>query len=314
MTPDINLKGYYLEFIRNSDTDAVKYKDLLNTTNKIIDETYEYIVENKLDILNVFGINFTDFDKEYNKDYDKEETLYKIVIKLLSTYGVSTNRILLIQLVKLCTNIKLKYKYTKLIDLSNKRKNIKFTEFSKYVTKYYNKVHEKVLNGMGYKFSGGIGTYCINRWMIDPTRLKKTKQIDFAATNARKREIIANGQEPYDDNMAAWYKARNIPYHGVEYRVYKNESSFYEFTFIKSKIFKYNTYNYKRTEYVGAKYRGMSYKDIADKCCDTIDKVYSLQVDIKYKLNILLHKNPAHYLKFVRNAEQYKHKAGAHNS
>ena len=42
---------------------------------------------------------------------------------------------------------------------------------------------------------------------------------------------------------------------------------------------------------------------MANQLCNTLDDIYNLQVDIKYKLNILLYKYPTKYLNYVRNAE-----------
>ena len=52
----------------------------------------------------------------------------------------------------------------------------------------------------------------------------------------------------------------------------------------------------------------MSYTAIADKFCKTKEDIYNLQVDIKYKLNILLYKDPTKYLRYVRTADQIKYK------
>ena len=52
----------------------------------------------------------------------------------------------------------------------------------------------------------------------------------------------------------------------------------------------------------------MSYQDMADQLCNNLDDIVNLNVDIKYKLNILLYKYPEKYLNFVRNAEQSKYK------
>ena len=205
-------------------------------------------------------------------------------------------------------------KYNKLIELANKRKDIKFNTYRKYITIYYNKVHKCVLQGMGYKFGYGIGTYVINHWKLDQSRIKNKTHLDYAATNAKKKELIAKGIKLYDDKEAAWYAARHIPYNAVDYRVYKDNTDWYEFTFIKSEIFKSNNLEYQRTEYVATKYRGMSYIKMAENLCHTEEDIYNLQVDIKYKLNILLYKDPTKYLNYIRNAEQCKYKRGAHNS
>ena len=193
-------------------------------------------------------------------------------------------------------------------------KDIKFNTYRKYITAYYNKVHKCVLEGMGYKFSYGIGTYVINHWKLDTTRIKHKIHLDYAATNAKKKELISKGIKLYDDKEAAWYAARHIPYDAVDYRVYKEDTNWYEFTFIKSSIFRSSNLDYQRTEYVASKYRGMSYIQMANQLCNTLDDIYNLQVDIKYKLNILLYKYPTKYLNYVRNAEQCKYKRGAHNS
>lgn len=315
MIPDIDLKGYYLQFISNAKVDIAKYNESLITTKEVKEKLYEYIDNHKQDIVKSFSIDVTNFNKEWvNKEYNSAETLYNKVVKLANNITEHKDKIHILQVIKYCNILRIENKYIVGIELANKRKAIKFSVYSKYVVAYYNKVHKCVLEGMGYKFGYGIGTYCINHWKIDPARGKKTKRVDFAATAARKRELIAQGAELYDDKLAAWYKQRNIPYNGVDYRVYKNENHFYEFTFIKSDIFTSSSLEYKRTEYVANKYRGMSYTDMADKLCNKPEDVYTLQVDIKYKLNIILHKDPTKYLNFIRNAEQCKYKRGAHNS
>ena len=161
---------------------------------------------------------------------------------------------------------------------------------------------------MGYKFSYGIGTYVINHWKLDVNRIKNKVHLDYAATNAKKRELLAKGIKLYDDKEAAWYAARKIPYNAVDYRVYKESTDWYEFTFINSELSKHYSLEYKRTDYVATKYRGMSYTKMAEELCKTEEDVYNLQVDIKYKLNILLYKDPNKYLNYVRNAEQCKYK------
>ena len=46
----------------------------------------------------------------------------------------------------------------------------------------------------------------------------------------------------------------------------------------------------------------------AGKYCKDIDDIVNLNVDLKYKLNILLYMYPQKYLNFVRNADQSKYK------
>lgn len=315
MLPDITIKGYYLQFIHNAKNDITKYKNALEVTLSVKEQVYKYIEDNKTILNDSFDINLDDIEIEFRqKKYNPKEYLYNIVIRLLRNIDVHPDRIVLLQLAKYCNILRNENKYNKLIELANKRKDIKFSIYRKYVTAYYNKVHKCVLNGMGYRFGYGIGTYVINHWKLDPKRVKNKVHLDYAATNAKKKELLAKGIKLYDDKEAAWYEARHIPYNGVDYRVYKENTDWYEFTFIKSEIFKSNNLEYQRTEYVATKYRGMSYTQMAEELCHTEEDIYNLQVDIKYKLNILLYKDPTKYLNYVRNAEQCKYKRGAHNS
>ena len=315
MLPDITIKGYYLQFVHNAKIDIVKYKENLNTTIKVKEELYKYIEDNKTILRNSFDINLDDIKIEWcNKEYNSKEYLYNLIIVLLRNTTEHPNRIILLQLIKYCNILRNEHKYNKLIELANKRKDIKFNVYRKYITAYYIKVHKCVLQGMGYKFGYGIGTYIINHWKLDPARVKNKVHLDYAATNAKKKELLSKGIKLYDDKEAAWYAARHIPYDAVDYRVYKENTDWYEFTFIKSDIFKSSNCDYQRTEYVATKYRGMSYTQMADELCHTEDDIYNLQVDIKYKLNILLYKDPTKYLNYIRNAEQCKYQRGAHNS
>ena len=315
MIPDITIKGYYLQFIHNAKIDIAEYNKNLEVIKTSKEEVYNYLFEHIEDIKDKFDIILSSYDKEWNnKEYNSSEYLYNTVIKKLSVISEITDRSLLIQITKYCNILRNEHKYNKLIVIASKRKDIKFNTYRKYITAYYNKVHKCVLEGMGYKFGYGIGTYVINHWKLDTTRIKHKVHLDYAATYAKKKELISKGIKLYDDKEAAWYAARHIPYDAVDYRVYKEDTNWYEFTFIKSSIFRSSNLDYQHTEYVASKYRGMSYIQMANQLCNTLDDIYNLQVDIKYKLNILLYKYPTKYLNYVRNAEQCKYKRGAHNS
>ena len=77
-------------------------------------------------------------------------------------------------------------------------------------------------------------------------------------------------------------------------------NNFEELDNIISKMIKDKFLQYEHTEYLANKYRGMSYKQIADTVCNTIEDIYNLQLDIRYKLNILLYKYPEKCLNFMR--------------
>lgn len=315
MLPDITIRDYYLQFIHNAKIDIAKYKEKLELTIKLREEVYKYLNDNKTILSSVFNINLDACEKEWiNKEYNSSEYLYNLAIKLLQNIDEHPNRIVLLQVTKYCNYLRIEHKCHKLIELATKRKDIKFPQYRKYVANYYIKVHKCILQGMGYRFGYGIGTYVINHWKLDTERIKNKLHLDYAATNARKKELLAQGKKLYDDKEAAWYAARHIPYDAVDYRVYKESTDWYEFTFLKPEVCRNSSLEYQRTEYIASKYRGMSYTKMADELCKTDEDIYNLQVDIKYKLNIMLYKDPTKYLNFVRNAEQCKYKRGAHNS
>ena len=305
MTPDITIKDYYLKYIYIAKSDIVKYNKESELIKEIKNNILEYLTKEKDNLEHNFNIIIDDLNKDYKKLYNK-------YCKVLESEEVN-NKVLLLQLIKYCKACIDEDKNNKLINLANKRKDLKFRQFQNYVALYYNKVHKCVLEGMGYKYGYGIGTYCCNYWKLTDSGLKK-KVLDYAATRAKKKELLAAGIKTYDDNEAAWYKARGIPYDGVDYRVYKNKTHYYEFVFMNSRISRSVPYNYNRTEYANIKYKKISQQQIAEDYCKTIDDIYDLQVDIKCKLNILLYKEPNKYLNFIRNVEQYKYKHRAYNS
>lgn len=314
MLPDIKLKDYYLQFIYNAKKDNIEYNNNLKEIINKKDIVYDYLLKNKDNILNTFNIDLDNYNIEWNdKTYNTSENLYQCCIKLLNAIDEHPNKEYIIQLCKYCNLLRAEHNNNRLISLTNKRKNMKLGDYRKYVNKYYSAVHKCVLEGNGYKFSNGIGTYIINKWKLDKDKIKNKPKIDFAATNAKKKELLDKGIKLYDEKEAAWYKARHIPYDGVDYRVYKEDTDWYEITFINSTVAKSYNLDYQHTEYVAAKYRGMSYMTMAEKLCNSIEDIYSLQVDIKYKLNILLYKYPIKYLNFIRNDEQSKYKYRENN-
>ena len=305
MLPDIKLKEFYLRYIYNADRDVEKYKELLTAIGQTKEELYNYIKQYETILLKEFDLDLNHFSIEWiEKKYNDTEYLYKTIIKYVRTIE-GEYKTVFYQLLKYCYKLKEEYKTNKLIFIANKRKVLSLKEYKSYVNDYYMKVHKILLEGFGYKYQGGIGTYLITYYKLPVT---SKRSIDFAETNKRKKELLEKGYKLYDEKEAAWYKARNIPYNGVDYRVYQDNGFCYEFTFINSKVFKRRELDYKRTEYVHAKLRGMSYKEMADNLCNNVEDIINLNVDLKYKLNILVYKYPEKYLNFVRNDERSKYK------
>ncbi len=304
MIPDVDIKTYYLQFVRDANTDVIKYSNDVKDTKILKDSVLKFIKDNVYKYKEYYNIDLEKYTEIVYETYNPDETLYKIVIKYLNVDINNVNRKYIIQLAKYCNLLKREYKSNKKILLAYKRKNMKFGEYRKIVNKYFNTVHKILLDGNGYKFSRGIGTYVINRWKT-PDNGKQ--MIDYDETCKKKKELIEKGLKPYNEAEAKIYESRGVPYPGIRYIVYKDNSHYYEFTFIRSLIFKSNRLlEYDRTEYVHAKYRGWGYKKLST-ICNTIDDICKLPVDIKYKLNILLYKHPEKYLNFNRNELQSKY-------
>lgn len=302
MISDIDAKGFYLSYIKNAEKDAIEFRRNREEAKKIKEELYAYIDERKDVLKNAYNIDVTKHDSEWNKKtYTDTETLYNKLIKASRlSYESDSNRVVLLQAIKYCNILRNEYKFTQLTNLSYKRKNLKFTEYREYLRRYFIKVHKCVLEGMGYDFSYGIGIFTANRWRVDNAKRK----LDHNETNKRKKELLAKGIKLFDKLEAEWYKERNIPYDGVDYRVFINTDHLYEFRFYNTRIFTGTKLNYKHTEYVNAKLKGMPFKEIADKYCKSLEDIYNLPVDIRVKLNILLYLYPNKYLIFIRNVEQ----------
>lgn len=305
MLPDIKIKEFYLRYVFNAKRDVEKYKNLLEEIINHKSLLYSQIESYKDKILINYNIDLNSYYEWINKTYNKDKDLYNDIIKILKHIDDNEDRSILLNIIKYTFKLKEEFNTNRLIIIAKKREKLTLKEYKAIVHKYYMQVHKCLLEGFGYKYQGGIGTYLINYYKLN----YKTKPvIDYAETNKRKKELLEKGYKLYDEKEAAWYAARNIPYDGKEYRVYLDKKFYYDFDFINSNIFKKKELDYKRTEYVHAKLRGMSYQDMADKLCNNIDDIVNLNVDIKYKLNILLYKYPETYLNFVRNAEQSKYK------
>lgn len=307
MTPDVRLKDYYLQFIYDAKVDIYKYKKQIEVAEQLRDSYIKYIEDNKEIIKSKCEIDLDKYTKEWgDKIYNDTESLYQYVLVKFRNNTIIEYKEYYIALIKYCNFLKNIYTYTKLMNLATKRKDMTISKYRSYIIMFYNKVHKCILEGNGYRFSYGIGIYVLNHWKLDINKLNNKPHIDFNETYKRKKELLAKGVKLYDDKEAAWYKARNIPYDAVDYRVYKRTTDWYEFRFINTRICDSNSLEYKRTDYLAKKYRGKGYKDLAEYC-KSINDIYNLQVDIKYKLNILLYKDPTKYLNYVRNSTQKRY-------
>lgn len=312
MTPSSDIRSYYLDFIHNAyiAKRGIEAKLKEATTKK--EELKEYITDNFYEYKSKHDIVITTYAEFINEAPSEYGEFVLAVNKAIKNTRNVFEKHRLYKLLSYITIINKIDKLNKDLDRALYKCKLKFTEYRNYVCRFYNAVHKHVLKGGSYKFSNGIGSFIINYWKTNA--LNRIKTVDFNATRIRKQELLAQSVKVWDDKEAAWYKARRIPYNAVDYRVYRDANYYYEMRFIKSRIVISSKYEFEHAEYLGKNLRGECVETIAEKYCHNIEDIYTMPMDIKFKLNVLLCKDPTKYLNFIRNAEQRKYKPRKDNS
>lgn len=299
MIADIILKDYYFSFVNSIKRDINIYQN-----------EYNFYKESRVKQRDFLNDNGDKYKELFNIDVDDYDSMVERAERLILDETEPNRRFLLAQIIKLKNTNQKCREYSQMIAIAYKRKDIKYRDYEKYVFDYYDKVHKYMLQGFGYTYGFNIGTICICRWKIKDTG---RFTLDYAATNQRKRELIDAGKKLYNANEAAWYKARNIPYDGIDYRIYKRDTHLYKFHIVDSKLFNNNAYTFTHANYINKKFKDMKFQEICD-CCTTLDEICAMPIDVRYKLKMVLDKDPASYILFIRNSEQDFYKYGAHNS
>lgn len=250
---EIDKKDFYLE-----------YKRIVTNNIKLLNTRVEYLIKEIDDKKKQLSTNKEEIKKHLNIDLDKyQEYVHCKFNESYALYHIAYERICKMSTGKISGNA---YKiglaksittYTKLLDnLENAKHKLKCyeaadkigkREFNKRLATYYTKVVEKVMHGKAYNFSNNIGKFYIEYVALEKTSIGN--KIDFAATNKRKRELLAAGVELYSEVKAAWYKARNLKYEGVDYRVYRNHDKTFVYRFTGSgnhrKSYMYRPFNHR---------------------------------------------------------------------
>lgn len=310
MKPDYNINDYYYMFINQAKQNIPVYKEKYETAYAILLDCKNNLVKNVGELYDL-GIKLLEYPIEWGMTkYNSEELLFKKAHKMLKELDAGPKKVLVLQVVKYCGLLKHCNRHINNYEIAKNTSSLTFKEFKALVNKFYGYgVHKAILDGYAYAYGYGIGDLMISRW----TTGKPKMIIDFAATAAKKKELLAAGKELYDARKAAWYQARGIKYEVEDYRVYRQDNFYYEIDIVNSKILHRSKQEFKTTEYIAVPLRGKSQEEVASQC-NSREEILNLKVDIKYKLNAMLFKYPTDYLKYIRNAEQDKYKRGAHNS
>ena len=182
-----------------------------------------------------------------------------------------------------------------------------YRQYCNILRTFYYEVHKQmILNGYGYVLEGCFGWICFNRVIING----EVKMIDFAATNKKKKELIAKGLKPYNEKEAKWCKDNHIPYDGVDYKVYKNDECWYEYCLLGCRLPRSRSFVITNPDGRNMKYRGMTNEDIINKDNHDVNKILQEDLDIKTKLTLCLSVDKTLYTKFIRNENQTKCRIG----
>lgn len=306
MTPDVKVKDYYLHYIKNAKQDIEDYgNDITEIENDIV-ELHSYIEKHKEELLRDYDINLDLYPIEWTKcSYDKNSKLYKLVLKHFNNSIDLPARTSLIQLMKYVSKLQEKERIYRVLEILHRRSNLTYSEYRSYITKFYNKVQEMLLEGFGYRYRGGIGTILINYWKV-PIH-NSIKYTDYMKTKRKKQEIINAGLKPYNEEDAQWYKEHGLEYDGVPYIVKKTNDHYCEITIVDSQLFVPKSMQFDKTQYIHTNLKGKTLEQIGDEFVKTKEDLYNLPMSLTYKVNIMLYKFPNSYLNLIRNADAQKY-------
>lgn len=298
LATDINSKSVYLKMINKARGEYNILNNKLDRTLKAKEQCYNYLFARKGIIANKYNIDLDNYKIEFvDKTFNKDLALETKVIKLLRYPKEKDDRNDLIQLAKWCSIIKNEPILIHKILVCRTKLNMNYAEYREYLSKYFMKVHQILLEGDAYKIGKGIGTI-----YFKTVNLSKNKfHIDFHKTQLAKKKLIEEGKTPYRKEDARYAELMGLEYDGVKYvqEATKNNQFVLELTnsiYFTSK----SKFDIKFMDYVNLKYRGLTYNDIIKNYIQKESDVYQLQISIKRKLRILEIMNPGIYNKFIR--------------
>lgn len=211
----------------------------------------------------------------------------------------------LYELLKLAKEQKELYDYEKELEFINKALAVKPNEYIRIIRLYFEEVHKHlILKGEAYSFGKGIGDLIINRVKT----INKKGGLDWAATKAKKEEILARGGRIYDAASEKFAKDNGLEYNYEEYRVFKNSEYFYEIFLAYQKFPNAESFVFTPQDYRSTEVRGKSNKMLMEECNGDLVKACELPVDLRTKLAICNEMDKTLYTNFIRNEGQTSYK------
>lgn len=273
-----------------------------------LNEVYEDVCMSKDYYKEHNNINLDDYIEFVNNEFI-DGSFYKLARRLyLNTKNKHEVIIEYYDLVTLAKQQRAVYNLQKEITLCERVLSLGYKQYTKIVKDFYYAVHkELILNGNAYKFDYGIGYLVINRCK---NTNRYSTMIDFAATTAKKKEILARGGRLYDEEEAKYCKLCGIKYDGEDYKVYKHDEYYYEIDLLYPRIKGEYRLSFSSSDYRHYSFRGKTLDDLIAMCDRDKEKICSLEIDIRAKLTMCLKVDDLLYTKYIRNETQatYKYK------
>lgn len=291
-------------FSRNKESvieKLAKVKSKLEHLYEVNDISYNKVKTNADIYKKQFGINVNSYNEFINNKYINGEFGNDIKILFNGNIEDDTNKFILITIYKYANSLKAINELEHKKDIYERILKLNTNQYTAILNKYYTEVQRQlILKGYGYQFENKIGCLVINRCKL----LNPKKKINFIATKRNKEKLLAKGVELFDKNKADYCKKNNIPYNGVDYRIFINEDYVYEFALCYPRINKGLNETFEASDYRGLSIRGKSNEDLIKEANGDVNYIMNLQLDCKTKLNIILEMNKMLYNKFIRNDEQ----------
>lgn len=186
--------------------------------------------------------------------------------------------------------------------LYEKAAAVTINQYKSMLKLYFNEVHKHlIMYGEAYTIAPFIGDLCINRVRVHD---KARPKLNFAASRAKKAQLIAEGKHIYNQEEANYYAKLGMPYNAEDYRVFMDSEYLYEYVVLFSKYKDSSIHVFKVADYRGSKVRGKSNDQLVEECNRDINKICNLDVDVRTKLNMSLKCDIGLYTNFIRNEDQ----------
>ena len=302
---DVTLSDYYNKFVTEQNSIRRKYEEQLGEQINSREVCKEELLPELHKIADCVDIDIPNSKEFTENQIDSDKPLAVEINKALGKVTNIDKRQILKKVMAYCEKMNNANATINLINILDNRTQIDRKTFKTAVKYYYNVgVMKCLIEGYAYRISSGLMDLMVCDW-----NKGKKRVLDYAATKAKKQEIIDAGLKPYDEEEAKVYKARGLKYDGVDYKVYDRHDSFLALGGYHSKYAddRYICFSPVRSN------QDKTYAQLAATCKDLND-VYNLDIQGWAKVAVACIVDPTVRLKYARNETKLTRMKGQHNT